>query len=383
MLEEYRYKDKKKLRCGYTTGSCAAAAAKAAAQMLLDGNRIEAVELTTPGGVLLRLPLYGVRQQNGAVTCGVKKDAGDDADVTDGIMIYATVRKTDQGICLDAGEGIGRVTREGLQQKPGQPAINQGPQNMIRQAVEEISDRYGYEGGFEILLSVPEGKQIAEKTFNSRLGIKDGISILGSTGIVEPMSEAALVETIRLELQVKAAAGIRDVMVAPGNYGKDFASEQLGIDLDICVKCSNFIGDTLDMACQMDFRSLLLIGHIGKLVKIGAGVMNTHSRFADARMETLTACLLQAGGDAQMGRQILGCVTTDEALEILKTAGMTEAVMNVLMNKIEAHLNHRTGRELETGVILFSNKYGLLGQTQNADILLKRFRDRSTDQEGR
>ena len=131
-------------------------------------------------------------------TCGVKKDAGDDADVTDGIMIYATVRKTDQGICLDAGEGIGRVTREGLQQKPGQPAINQGPQNMIRQAVEEISDRYGYEGGFEILLSVPEGKQIAEKTFNSRLGIKDGISILGSTGIVEPMSEAALVETCLL-----------------------------------------------------------------------------------------------------------------------------------------------------------------------------------------
>ena len=286
MLEEYRYKDKKKLRCGYTTGSCAAAAAKAAAQMLLDGNRIDAVELTTPGGVLLQLPLSGIRQENGSVTCGVKKDAGDDADITDGILIYATVRRTGRGIRLDAGEGIGRVTREGLQQKPGQPAINQGPRNMIRRAVEEIADRYGYEGGFEIILSAPGGEKIAEKTFNPRLGIEGGISILGSTGIVEPMSEAALVETIRLELQVKAAAGVRELLAAPGNYGRDFASEQLGIDLDTCVKCSNFIGDTLDMACQMDFRSLLLIGHIGKLVKLGAGVMNTHSRSADRREET-------------------------------------------------------------------------------------------------
>lgn len=383
MLEEYRYKDKKKLRCGYTTGSCAAAAAKAAAQMLLDGNRIDAVELTTPGGVLLQLPLSGIRQENGAVTCGVKKDAGDDADITDGILIYATVRRTGRGIRLDAGEGIGRVTREGLQQKPGQPAINQGPRNMIRRAVEEIADRYGYEGGFEIILSAPGGEKIAEKTFNPRLGIEGGISILGSTGIVEPMSEAALVETIRLELQVKAAAGVRELLAAPGNYGRDFASEQLGIDLDTCVKCSNFIGDTLDMACQMDFRSLLLIGHIGKLVKLGAGVMNTHSRSADARMETLAACLLQAGGDAQTGRQILSCITTDEALEILQATGMKEAAMKVLVNKIEAHLNHRTGGELETGVILFSNKFGLLGQSQNADRMLEQFRDKSTKKESR
>ena len=196
-LEEYVYQDQKRLRCGYTTGSCAAAAAKAAAQMLLTNKWVNEVELCTPKGIRLLLPICRTQRSEASVSCAVQKDSGDDPDVTDGILVFAEVSQLAEGIVIEGGEGIGRVTRPGLACAVGEAAINPGPRNMIASSLQEVSMAYGYSGGWHVILSVPEGKPIAERTFNPRLGIVGGISILGTTGIVEPMSERALIETIR------------------------------------------------------------------------------------------------------------------------------------------------------------------------------------------
>ncbi|MGN1171449.1 MAG: cobalt-precorrin-5B (C(1))-methyltransferase CbiD, partial [Lachnospiraceae bacterium] len=188
-MEQFVYKDKKKLRCGYTTGSCAAAAAKAAAIMLFIGEKIDSVDLLTPGGVSLRLNVEETERNSDSVSCAVRKDAGDDADITDGILIYATVQRQEkQGIEIDGGEGIGRVTRPGLEQSPGSAAINSVPRRMIRDALSEVCDTFGYEGGLKAVIWAPEGTELAKKTFNPNLGVEGGISILGTSGIVEPMS---------------------------------------------------------------------------------------------------------------------------------------------------------------------------------------------------
>lgn len=374
MLEEYRYKENKKLRCGYTTGSCGAAAAKAAAKMLLTGKRLLNIELMTPKGILLSLGVEDIKQGEDKVSCGIRKDSGDDADITNGIFVYAWVSKIPKGIIIDGGCGIGRVTRSGLEQEIGQAAINSVPRRMITEAVESIMEETGYEGGLEIIISIPGGEEIAVKTFNPRLGIEGGISILGTSGIVEPMSESALVETIRTEIKMLVSEGQRDIIITPGNYGSDFIKKELGIDLEYCVKCSNFIGNVIDMAFEFRLRSILLVGHMGKLVKLGSGVMNTHSKWADCRMETLASCVLLAGGEAELGRRVLSCNTTDEAVELLSASGNLSQVMEVLMKKAAYHLNSRAYHGLEIGVITFSNKFGVLGKTSNAEVLLNQFR---------
>ena len=214
-LEEYVYRDQKRLRCGYTTGSCAAAAAKAAAQMLLSGEHVGQVALSTPKGILLQLPVGHIRFSEESVSCAVQKDSGDDPDVTDGVWVFAEVRRAESGVCITGGEGIGRVTRPGLACTVGEAAINPGPRRMIASALQAVGETYGYTGGWQVTLSVPEGKRLAEKTFNPRLGITGGISILGTSGIVEPMSERALVDTIRAELRQLHTLGERIVVAVP------------------------------------------------------------------------------------------------------------------------------------------------------------------------
>lgn len=376
MLEEYRYIDKKKLRCGYTTGSCAAAAALAAARMLLGGGRVEQVELRTPGGILLRLAIEQIETGKDYVSCAVKKDAGDDPDVTDGILIYARLEKLPDGIELLGGAGIGRVTRPGLNQPVGEAAINSVPRQMIMQAVEEAMECFGYTGGLRVTVSAPEGEALAKKTFNPRLGIEGGISILGTSGIVEPMSEAALLETVYLELRQRKEEGVRCLLLTPGNYGKDFIAGSGLPNPESCVKCSNYIGRTLDKACELGFREILLIGHIGKLVKLGAGVMNTHSRVADARMETLASCVLLAGGGAELAGEMLSCVATDEALDRLKRADMLARTMEQLIRRIEFHVSHRLTEGVKAGILVFSNQHGLLCRTAEAEELLKSITER-------
>ena len=367
--------EQKKMRTGYTTGSCAAAAAKAAVCMLLSGEVIQQVRLMTPKGVELDLEVEQIQRRQHGVRCAVRKDSGDDPDVTNGIYVYAEVRKEPEpGIYLDGGEGIGRITKKGLEQPVGAAAINRVPRQMILEAVKEQSIRYGYQGGLSVIISAPEGKKLAAKTFNPRLGIENGISILGTSGIVEPMSEKALTDTIFLEMKMLKENGIDRCCVVPGNYGRDFLAEQLGVDTDQAVKCSNYIGETIDAAVNLEMRSLLLIRHIGKLIKVAAGVMNTHSRQADCRMEVLAAYAAAEGASAECVQAILSCITTTEALELLKEKGILSGVMERVMERIDFHLRHRAGGSLQVEAIVFSTEDGILGKTKRAEALLKEIR---------
>lgn len=374
-MEEYVTKDGKRLRMGFTTGSCAAAAAKAAAWMLLTGARREEISLLTPKGIELKLPILELAMEGGQATCAVRKDSGDDPDVTDGALIYVTVSRREDGeIVIDGGRGVGRVTRRGLDQPPGAAAINSVPRRMIRESVEEVR-RLADEGtGLNVTVWVPNGEELAKKTFNPRLGIEGGISILGTTGIVEPMSEQALVDTIRVELRQRRANGARYVLLTPGNYGSEFIREALGIDPERAVQVSNFIGDALDLCKELGFSGALLIGHVGKLVKLGGGMMNTHSKYGDCRMEILAAQAAAEGLSAGGAEEILECVTCDDALRIMEEESprLRRRALERLTGRIAFHLAHRGGEALETGAVFFSKESGILGKTEKADFLLKR-----------
>lgn len=362
------WKNQKKMRTGYTTGSCAAAAAKAAAVMLLTGEKIQNVRLMTPAGILLYLEIEHIERQNDFVSCAVKKDSGDDPDVTNGVYVFAKVAKNESGrITLDGGEGVGRVTRKGLEQAVGEAAINKIPRQMILNAVEEQMKLAGYDGGLEVVISIPEGKRLAAQTFNPRLGIEGGISVLGTTGIVEPMSERALTDTIFMEMKMLKENGASYCYLVPGNYGTDFLRESLGYDGNLAVKCSNYIGEALDDAVCLEMEGVLLVGHIGKLVKLAAGVMNTHSRQADCRMEVLAAHAAVAGAKREDVASIMECITTTEALDILKSAGILETTMRGIMEKIEEHMRHRVGDRVETAAVMFETSYGILGKTPLVD----------------
>lgn len=372
MLDEYIYKNNQKMRLGYTTGSCAAAAAKAAAQMLFSGKQVLYVELMTPKGIGLTLEVLDARISGQEASCAIEKDAGDDPDVTDGIKIYAAVRREQkQGIHIDGGEGVGRITREGLEQPVGSAAINSVPREMIREGVEEICRRFDYQGGMSVVISIPGGEELAGKTFNPRLGIVGGISVLGTSGIVEPMSESALIETIRVDIRMQRRKGYRYLVLAPGNYGLDFLKEYDPKLLERCVKYSNFLGEAIDSAVEYGFQGVLLAGHIGKLVKLAGGIMNTHSRNADARMEILAAHGAVLGADQETTKALMECITTDEALDILKSAGLLEGVMSRLMERMEFYVNHRSGGAFSCAVITFSQKHGILGKTDNIEEMLR------------
>lgn len=383
MLERYVYKNQKKMRCGYTTGTCAAAAAKAAAQMLLSGRKVTEVSVRTPSDITLTLPVCEIQMKAHAVSCAVQKDSGDDPDITNKILIFAEVSyiynssnivndtaAVKPQIIVDGGVGIGRITKKGLARPVGAAAINPVPLKMIEAALKETAEAFGYEGGLQAVISAPQGVEIAKKTFNPQLGITGGISILGTSGIVEPMSEQALIDTIRTEMKMHLADGEQTLLITPGNYGQDFLHETLKIELKRSIKCSNFIGDTIDMGCELGAKGMLFVGHIGKLVKLGAGIMNTHSKMADGRMEILAACAVRAGAGIETVRNILDCVTTDAALELLKNEKILGKTMEQLMLQIDACLQKRGGDNMQIGAVVFSNEYGLLGKTEQADELL-------------
>ena len=373
-LEDYYViRGNKKMRVGYTTGSCAAAACKGATEILLGGKLQETVTLMTPKGILLTLELKDIQIETDKVTCAIRKDAGDDPDTTNGILVYATVEKTkEQGITLDGGIGVGRVTKAGLSQKIGEAAINPVPKSMILRAATEIAEKYDYEGGLKIIISVPEGVEIGKKTFNPRLGIVGGISILGTSGIVEPMSEAALVQSIRVEMKQHFSQGEEYLLVTPGNYGADYLREHMDLPYEKNIKCSNYVGETIDMAIDMGVKGILFIAHIGKFVKVAAGIMNTHSHSADARMEVLASNAIRAGAPLECAKEILNASTTDEALDILNRYQMTQGTMKEVLDRIQFYLNHRSYEQILLGAVVFSNTCGYLGQTADAAKLIEK-----------
>ena len=375
MMQEYINKDGRKLRCGYTTGACAAAAAKAAAEMVLGGRDIESVYLMTPKGIGLTLPVLERERHGDWASCAIRKDAGDDPDVTDGMLIYARVRLfSSESLCIriDGGEGIGRVTKPGLDQPPGEAAINSVPRRMITESLTETAHSYEYGGGICVRIYAPEGRERAEHTFNPRLGIEGGISILGTTGIVEPMSDEAVIETTRIELNMRAAQGERSLILTPGNYGEDYIKDTLRLDPQAAVKVSNYIGEALLCASEMGFESALLIGHIGKLVKLAGGMMNTHSRYGDCRAELFAAHAGLCGAGQETIQKLMDSAMTDDMLRILEEAGLALKVMDSLMKKIAFHVNAKTHGRMTVEVIAFSGRKGMHGMTPGAEALLKK-----------
>lgn len=356
-------------RFGFTTGSCAAAAAKAAAYMLISGREKLKISIETPKGIVYQADILKISHKKGAVSCAVRKDGGDDPDVTTGLLIYAKVSfclERTEGIVIDGGAGIGRVMQPGLDQPVGNAAINHVPREMICKEVQEICALFDYKGALDVEIYAPDGEKTAARTFNPRLGIVGGISILGTSGVVEPMSAQALLDTIRVELRQRRAKGFSYVAVSPGNYGLDFMKETYGYDLDRSVKCSNFIGQTIDMAAELGFDKMLLTGHIGKLIKVAGGIMNTHSSEGDCRMELLAACAVKKEVDIKSVKAILDCSATEAALDILEKTGKMEDVMNEAMERICFYLERRAQGRLQIDCIMYANGFGELAKSKEA-----------------
>lgn len=382
----------KLMRRGYTTGSCAAAASKAAAVMLLSGEETDTIKLDTPKGITLTLDVLDILRGPGFARCAIRKDSGDDPDDTNGTLVYATVSSLHAGIPeeelvmqprtasveqLDdrveiwGGIGVGKVTKPGLSCKVGGPAINPVPRKMITREVLAAMKQYGCDETLRVVISIPDGPAIAPKTFNPRLGIEGGISVLGTSGIVEPMSDRALIDTMYTEMDSRKANGYKDLLVFFGNYGADFTRDEMKIDISTAVTCSNFVGELLDYAVLQGFESVLIIGHSGKLIKLAQGVMNTHSKYADCRSEFLALQAMFHGASPAVGKEIYQALTTDEMTKILKREGLFEAVMEEAARKIDFYMQKRVHGKLKTGAILFSNVYGILGETAGAEELLK------------
>ena len=366
------------MKKGFTTGSCAAAASKAAAYMLLSGNKKEQIEIDTPAGEKYRPRIEEITIGDGYVSCAVRKESGDDPDVTNGILVFSKVSydrgqagTTDDRIIIVGGKGVGRVTRPGLDQPVGNAAINSVPRCMIMTEVSQVMDLYDYGGRLIVEISVPEGEELASKTFNPKLGIEGGISIIGTTGIVEPMSTRALLETIRVSLRQALAMGQEIAVITPGNYGLDFMKGRYGYDLERAVKCSNYIGETIDMAAELGFKKLLLCGHVGKLIKVSGGIMNTHSKEADCRMELMAAAAIRCGVEGRTLEEILDCVSTEAAVDIFIREGIKDRCFDYIMERMDFFLQKRGAGNIDVQCMVYSNTHGLLGASRRAEEFIR------------
>ena len=374
-FEHYVRSGQKLLRCGYTTGTCAALGAAGAARLLLTGRTPDSVVLRTPKGLVVEVAPLFCRLTAAGAECAIEKDGGDDVDVTTGLAIVATVelRPESPDICIDGGVGVGRVTKPGLDQPVGAAAINHVPRQMITDALRREAASADYHGGFAVTISIPEGEAVAKRTFNPHIGVTGGLSILGTSGIVEPMSQQAILDTIQLEMNQAAlrAGNPKRLILAPGNYGLDYLHETYPDFAAIpVVKTSNFIGDTLDMAASAGFEEVLLVGHVGKLVKVAGGILNTHSHTADCRTELFCTHAALCGAGRDTCAALYDAATTDACLDILDAAGLRTPVLESLLQAIQLHLDRRAADAFRVGAVLFSNQHGPLGLTPTAKELL-------------
>ncbi|MCT4598943.1 MAG: cobalt-precorrin-5B (C(1))-methyltransferase CbiD [Vallitalea sp.] len=363
---KYIYKGCKKLRTGYTTGSCAAAATKAAAYMIKNQKPIDKVKINTPKGYDLNLSVHKSKYNETSATCCIIKDSGDDPDITNGAEVFSTVTLRDDNIInISGGKGVGIVTKEGLQVPINQHAINPTPMKMIKQSIIDI---FSDGTGVDVIISIPKGEELAKKTFNPKLGIVGGLSVLGTTGIVEPMSEDALKETIALELRLVKQKAVDYVILVPGNIGEKLVSKYIGnIDVPI-VKISNYLGFALEKCAELNFNKIILAGHIGKLIKPAGGIYYTHSRVSTTRLEILTAYLGIMGMDKKHLIRVMDCITTDEADKIIREQGY-EQVYNNLVNKAANNCEGYIYDNIEIGVIYF-NMSDVLAVSDKVDRLI-------------
>lgn len=357
-MDKYVYVNGKNLRCGYTTGTCACGAAMYATHLLLSGEKKDPfVIVDTPAGIPVKLDIHNIEKGDCFASCSVVKDGGDDPDVTSGMHIFVKAEKVSgsDSIRIEGGEGIGVVTKPGLDQPVGNAAINSTPRKYITETVQTVKNQFGYSGAILITISAPEGVEIAKKTFNPRMGIEGGISIIGTTGIVEPMSNDAIVQTTKLEINQRKAKGEKRLYMAPGRIGENFAKDVLSIDSDRIVLCSNNIGEAFESAVASEFEEIILVGHIGKLVKLGYGAKNTHSANNDGRIEELLFCALMAGAGEGCLRELAQCVTTDGVLSILEGNHILPETMEILGNRIESTVNRWVEGKAHIKLCVFTN----------------------------
>ena len=363
--DNYVYYNGRKLRKGFTTGTTATAATVAAIRTLLNQEPQEAVTVHAANG---KTAIFDVEQTDfdeQQASCAIKKDGGDDQDATDGALIFATVKlRDDNEIHLDGGKGVGRVTKEGLANKPGMPAINPTPRRVIKAAARE---ELGEDRGVDIVISVPEGEKIAKLTYNPRLGIVGGISILGTSGVVTPMSESSWKHSISIEMNIHRKRGDNTIVLVPGNYGEDFAKDELGIPNAKIVQMSNFVGYVLHETQRLGFTKVLIVGDLGKMIKVAGGIFSTHSKDADARAEIMVANLALMGGvPTAFLRKINQCLTTISMIKMIDEAGYQD-VYQMIADKIklraEKLLAHREPR-VEIDAVIFSRESGFLAASK-------------------
>ncbi len=384
-MDQFIYKNQKKMALGITTGSCAALTARAAALHLMGNGPVTESTLMTPKGIRVTFPVVLSDSSENLAEYGIQKDSGDDPDVTHGTYIYTSVKRINApdavpeyafqseiypNLYLDGGEGVGRVTKPGLTQGVGYAAINEVPRRMIFQAVEDVLDSADDQGKFLITVRIPEGAALAKKTFNPRLGIEGGISVLGTSGIIEPMSDKAIVDTTETLIRQRKELGHKTLLVTPGNYGQGYVTNYLGMDLSSSIKCSNFMGETIDLAVSYEFEKFLLVGNIGKIAKLSAGIMNTHSHTADCRWEIIAANAAMEGASLELLKKMEDCITTEDMLKYLDQEDLVEPVMKRIMDRIENYVSMRAGETMEIGVYMFSENFGLLGKTTKAEEIL-------------
>lgn len=404
-MEEFVYIDGKKYRRGYTTGSCATAVSKAAVYMLLTNEKIDTVNIDTPKGIYLSIPVVSSEIKKNEDTgeiysiCSVQKDGGDDIDATNGIEIFAKatwvyedeIDKSEKnfsfegdGFCVFSGDGVGIITKKGLSVEPGRPAINPVPQKMIAKEVESVlkasgenvlNDKNSLDNRKKVInitIFIPKGEEVANKTFNPRLGIVGGISIIGTSGIVEPMSDDGWKKSLSIELNMKKELGMDKIILVPGNHGESFISDRIGENSSV-VRTSNFLGYMLMEAKRMGFKKILLAGHIGKFIKLSAGIFNTHSKVADARNEILIANLALMGASTELVRKIDSCLTTEEATDIVYENGFGE-VFDIICEKCKKRAEMHVDNEIEIEVFIFKMDKTVLGKSKNAEEMLESFR---------
>ena len=352
------------LRYGNTTGACAAAAAKAALIALIDRS-VDRVGVPSPIGVRFEILVESAKKlSDDTAVATVVKDAGDDIDATDKLEITATVKLTADGkVTIRSGKGIGMVTKPGLAVPVGQAAINPIPRRMIEESVREALPAGK---GANVTLDIPEGEKVATKTLNAKLGVLGGLSVLGTTGIVKPLSMEACRRSLVPQIDVALSAGFERVFFVPGNIGERITKKLFKPPEDAIVQTGDFVGYMFDKAVEKGVKQILFLGHPGKLTKVAANIFNTHHKVADARNEVVAAYAGAEGADAALINQILQSNTTEEAITLLKQANLSKQVFNRIAERVSQRISERVQQKIKISVILVSLDGEILGADKNA-----------------
>jgi cobalt-precorrin-5B (C1)-methyltransferase len=358
---------KKSLRTGYTTGTCAAAATKAALKTLVNGEKLAKVNVSLPKDKHIVIDIAWIRYENEkSVTAAVIKDGGDDPDVTNGAEIWSTVSlsETSNKIIIDGGKGVGRVTKPGLGLEIGNAAINPTPLEMISHAIDEIlgqqqKNRYG----LSILISVPKGEEIAKKTDNPRLGIIGGISILGTTGIVIPYSTASFAASIRQSIDVSKAMGSDSVILTTGGRSEDFARDIFGNSIadHAYIQIGDFIGFSIKQCAIKKIKKAYVIGFIGKLTKMAMGVKQTHVKGSHVDMNFLAELAIRCGANNELVKKIKVANTARHVGELVDQFGLS-MFYDVLCEEVYSHLSKYSPSELQIKIILLDFNGKIIGE---------------------